>query len=160
MVGLGAGLASLFLSQNAVPPVRIILLLFSWFALWFFSHGLAHEITGELLGIKFQYYFLGRSAIRKLSLPLIPLLMNKIPVLVLKVDPASLLHASPNDRRWMYRSGAVVSMLLPWMIIPESFTLGPIFGLLFLALVLGNDLFTLYFSPKTGDLYRARMVQG
>jgi len=28
--------------------------------------------------------------------------------------------------------------------------------LLFLALVVGNDLFTLYFSPKTGDLYRAR----
>ncbi len=29
-----------------------------------------------------------------------------------------------------------------------------------MALVLGNDLFTFYFSPKTGDLYRARMVKG
>ncbi len=56
----------------------------------------------------------------------------------------------------MFASEAIVSMVLLWLIIPESFKLGPFFGLLFLALVVGNGLFTLYFSPKTGDLSRAR----
>ena len=51
-------------------------------------------------------------------------------------------------------------MLLPWIIIPSSFAVGPLVGVLFILLVLGNDIFTLYFSPKTGDLYRARMVKG
>ena len=161
ITGLGAGLASLLLaSLDIVLLARVLLLLVAWFAFWFFSHDLAHHITGELVGIKFRYYYLGRSAIRKLKLPVIPGLMNKIPVLVLKVDSESLSHASARARRWMYASGAIVSISLPWLIIPESFTLGPIWGLLFLALVLGNDLFTLYFSPKTGDLYRARMVKG
>jgi hypothetical protein len=161
IIGLGAGLVALLQATLSTEILlRIFLLLFSSFALWFFPHGLAHQYIGESLGIKFQYYYLGRSAIRKLSLPLITRVMNKIPVLVLKIDPESLAQASPSDRRWMYASGAMVSMGLPWVVVPESFTLGPFWGLLFLALVLGNDLFTLYFSPKTGDLYRARMVKG
>ncbi len=161
IAGIAVGIFSWQLSslENALL-IRIFLLLFAWFALWFFSHDLAHHITGELVGVKFRYYYLGRSAIRKLKLPLVPRLMNRIPVLVLKVDLESLLHVSPRAQRLMYASGATVSMSLPWLIIPESFTLGPVWGLLFLALVVGNDLLTLYFSPKTGDLFRARMVKG
>ena len=159
ILGLAAGVISLVLASTSTGLLfRIILLLFTWFTFWFFSHDLAHHITGQLLGIRFQYYYLGKSAIRKLNLPIIPQLMNRVPVLVLKVDPESLKHAKPRSRRAMFSSGAIVSMILPWLIIPASFSLGQILGLLFLALVAGNDLFTLYFSPKTGDLYRARMA--
>ena len=157
ILGLAAGTISLALASiKTMLLFRVILLLFAWFTLWFFSHDLAHHITGQLVGIKFRYYYLGKSAIRKLNLPIIPQLMNRIPVLVLKVDRESLKHATARSRRTMYASGAIVSMILPWLIIPESFSLGPTLGLLFLALVIGNDVFTLYFSPKTGDLYRAR----
>ncbi len=157
IVGLAAGIISLALASiNTMLLLRVILLLFAWFTFWFFSHDLAHHITGQLVGIKFRYYYLGKSAIRKLNLPIIPELMNRVPVLVLKVDRESLRQATPRSRRVMFASGTVVSMILPWLIIPESFTLGTVLGLLFLALVVGNDLFTLYFSPKTGDLYRAR----
>jgi len=86
--------------------------------------------------------------------------MDKIPVLVLKVDQGSMAQASVRARRPMHASGAIISMSLPWLIVPEGFGLGLVWGLFFTALVLGNDLFTLYFSPKTGDLYRARTVKG
>ncbi len=157
ILGLAAGIVSLAIASiNAMPLFRVILLLFAWFTFWFFSHDLAHHITGQLVGIRFRYYYLGKSAIRKLNLPIIPQLMNRIPVLVLKVDHESLRQATPRSRIAMFSSGPIVSIVLPSLIIPASFSLGPILGLLFLALVVGNDLFTLYFSPKTGDLYRAR----
>ena len=137
------------------------LLLFSWFSFWFFIHDLTHHVVGILGGIRFQYYFLGRSAIRKLRLPLISRIMEQIPVLILKVDKPSLAKASPKARRWMYASGALASMILPLVILPSGFSIGPVWvGALFTLLVLSNDLFTLYFSPKTGDLYRARIVEG
>jgi|SRR6266567_2245767 len=91
ILGLAAGIVSLAIASiNAMPLFRVILLLFAWFTFWFFSHDLAHHITGRLVGIKFRYYYLGKSAIRKLNLPIIPQLMNRIPVLVLKVDHESL----------------------------------------------------------------------
>ncbi len=160
ILGLGLGLVAWQLAANEYPlPLRILLLLFAWFALWFFSHDLAHHVVGTLGGIRFRYYFLGRSAIGKLKLPLLPRLMNSIPVLVLKIDPKSMAQASARARKWMHASGAIVSMSLPWLIIPEGFALGLKWGLVFVALVLGNDIFTLYFSPRTGDLFRARMVK-
>lgn len=141
--------------------VRVLLFLFAWFSFWFFIHDLTHHAVGKMFGIRFQYYFLGRSAIRKLKLPLVSGLMEKVPVFVLKVDRGSLRGVSPRKRRWMYASGAVASMGLPWIIVPSSFSLGPYWvGVFLVMLILGNTLFTLYFSPKTGDLYRAKMVKG
>ncbi len=60
----------------------------------------------------------------------------------------------------MHASGALASMFLPWLIIPSIFAAGPLWlGFFFIMITVGNDLFTLYFSPKTGDLYRAKMVK-
>ncbi len=136
-----------------------MLLVFAWFCLWFFIHDLTHHIVGRLSGIRFQYYFLGRSSIRKLKLPIISSLMEHIPVLVLKIERESFKRASPGARRWMHASGAFASMVLPWIIVPSGFTVGPYWvGTLLALLVIGNVLFTLYFSPKTGDIHRARTV--
>ncbi len=138
--------------------VQISLMLFALFALWFFTHDLTHHIVGKIGGINFEYYFLGRSAIRKLKLPLVSELTNRIPVLVLKIERSSLASASPNARRWMHASGALVSMFLPWILVPSTFAVMPYWVSVFITLlILGNILFTMYFSPKTGDLYRARL---
>lgn len=140
---------------------RIIFLLYAVFALWFFSHDLTHHIVGRLGGIKFQYYFLGRSAITKLKLPIVSRVLLQVPVMVLKIDGKSMAQASPRARRWMHTSGALASMILPWLIIPSSYTIRLVWiGYFFTALVIGNDLFTLYFSPRVGDIYRARNVKG
>ncbi len=158
-LGLVLGFVAWQLAIRIQPLIpQILLLLFAWFALWFFSHDLTHHVVGKIGGISFEYYFLGRSAIRKLKLPLVPKLMNRIPVLVLKIDRSSLERASSRARKWMHASGAVVSMLLPWVIVPSIFAVTPYWvGASITLLILGNTLFTMYFSPKTGDLYRARL---
>jgi hypothetical protein len=153
-IGIIAWLAALDPSLRLL--IRILLLLFTWFTLWFFSHDLTHHIIGNTLGVRFKYYFLGRSAITKLKLPLISRVLQHVPVLILKIDKASLAKVSVASRRWMHLSGAISSMVLPLLVLPTSYSLGPGVGVLFTFLVVGNVLFTLYFSSKSGDLYRAR----
>ena len=86
--------------------------------------------------------------------------MEHIPVLVLKINKDSLPKVSVADRRWMHASGVIASLVLPLLILPNSYSLGPLWvGLLFILLVVGNTLFTLYFSPKSGDLFRAKMAE-
>ena len=140
--------------------IKLPLLLFTWFALWFFTHDLTHHIVGSIVGVKFQYYFLGRSGITKLKLPLVSRLMKHVPVLVLKIDKASLDKISVASRKWMHASGAIASMAMPVLILPTAYTTGPVWvGVLFTIMVVGSAVFTLYFSPKSGDLYRARIAK-
>ena len=160
--GLLFGIAALLVAPLvSTLVVRIVLLLVAWFSFWFFSHDLAHHLVGRALGIEFEYYFIGRSAIRRLKLPVVAEAMRRIPILGLKVNRSSMDKASPSERRWMLRSGAVSSMILPWIILPTSYAIGPLWvGMLFTVLTIGNDLFTLYFSPKVGDFAAARLVKG
>ena len=140
-------------------PLNALFVLVSWFCLWFFSHDLAHHIVGRVVGVSFRYYFLGRSAITKMSLPIASNLLNVVPVLGLKIDRSSLKSVSPNRARAMYASGALFSMFLPWVVIPTGFAVALPVGILLTLLTVGNDVFTLYFSPKVGDLHHARMVR-
>ena len=140
-------------------PVDALLVLVAWFCLWFFSHDLAHHIVGKVVGVSFRYYFLGRSAITKMSLPVASNLLRVVPVLVLKIDKSSLNSISPNNVRAMYASGAVSSMLMPWLVVPTAYGINFPAGILLTILTMANDVFTLYFSPQVGDLRHARMVR-
>ena len=158
LLGLAALLAATVISTLTI---RLVLLLIAWICFWFFSHDLSHHLVGRAFGIEFEYYFIGRSAIRRLKLPLVAGVMQRIPVLGLKINRSSLEKASPSGRRWMLRSGAISSMILPWITVPTGYLLGPIWlGAFLTLLTVGNDLFTLYFSPKVGDFAMARRVKG
>lgn len=137
----------------------MLFLFAAWFCFWFFSHDLAHHIVGRIVGVGFRYYFLGRSAITKLSLPVVSNLLKVVPVLGLKVDKSSLKSISQKRVRAMYASGAVFSMFLPWVAVPAGFAVGLPVGILLTLLTVVNDVFTLYFSLKVGDLHHAGMVQ-
>ena len=51
-------------------------------------------------------------------------------------------------------------MAMPVLILPTAYTTGPVWvGVLFTIMVVGSAVFTLYFSPKSGDLYRARIAK-
>jgi hypothetical protein len=159
--GVLAGLALLIVAPRIrLFPVNALLVFVGWFCLWFFSHDLAHHVVGRILGVTFRYYFLGRSAIIKLGLPIISKLMRVIPVLGLKIDKPSLNSISPNGVRAMYASGAVSSMFLPWLAVFVGYTISLPFGILITLLTLANDVFTLYFTVQVGDLHHARMVRG
>jgi hypothetical protein len=140
-------------------PINALFVLVAWLCFWFFSHDLAHHIVGRIVGVRFRYYFLGRSSITKLSLPIASNLLKVVPVLGLKVDRSSLKSVSPNRARAMYASGALFSMFLPWVVIPTGYMVSLPVGILVTLLTVGNDVFTLYFSPQAGDLHHARMVR-
>jgi len=159
-VGVLVGLALLVVVPHIRSiPVDLLFLLVAWFCLWFFSHDLAHHVVGRIVGVGFRYYFLGRSSITKLSLPIVSNLLRMFPVLGLKIDKSSLKSASPNKARAMYASGVISSMFLPWLVIPTGFSVGLPVGILLTILTIANVFFTLYFSPQVGDLHHARMVR-
>ena len=141
--------------QSDLP--RFLFYLLSVGCLEFFPHGLAHFLVGRTVGIKFRYYFWGRSGVARLHLPLISGLASLMPVLTLKVSKLSLQSVSRARRAAMYASGAVASMCLP--LIPIIMALGHLStaqsGVLLL-LALLNMALDLYYSPRAGDLARAR----
>lgn len=155
--GVLTGLALLVVAPRIkIFSFGVLLLLAAWFCLWFFSHDLAHHIVGRIVGVGFRYYFLGRSAITKLGLPVVSNSMRLVLVLGLKIDKSSLKSISQNKVRAMYASGAVSSMLLPWLVIPAGYTVSLPAGILLTILTVANDVFTLYFSFRLGDLHKAR----
>jgi hypothetical protein len=156
LVGLSLLVAAL---RIKLFPVDALFLLVAWFCFWFFSHDLAHHIVGRIVGVGFRYYFLGRSTATKLSLPIVSNLLRMFPVLGLKIDKSSLNSISPNKVRAMYASGAVSSMFLPWLVIPAGFSVGLSVGILLTFVTIANLVFTLYFSPRVGDLHHARLVR-
>ncbi len=159
-VGLLTGLTLLVLAPRVrLLPVDLVFIFAAWFCFWFFSHDLAHHIVGRIVGVRFRYYFLGRSTITRLNMPIASTLLKVIPVLGLKIDKYSLKSVSPNKVRAMYDSGAISSMFLPWVVIPTGFSVDLPVGVLIAILTMANVGFTLYFSPRVGDLHHARMVR-
>ena len=121
----------------------------------FFPHGLSHYLVGSLVGIRFRYYFLGRSGIRKLKLPLARLIASRVPVLVLKVDWDSLQSVSPGKRAVMFASGALASVILPFFAAVASLRHLPVsMSMLLFIISVASVLFELYYSPRAGDLSR------
>jgi hypothetical protein len=82
--------------------------------------------------------------------------MRLVPVLGLKIDMSSLKSISQNKVRAMYASGAVSSMFLPWLVVPAGYAISLPVGILLTLLTVANDVFTLYFSVRVGDLHKAR----
>ncbi len=123
----------------------------------FFPHGMAHYVVGRLVGIRFQYYYMSRSSVYKLKLPLARAIASRSLVLTLKVDPDSLQSASPGGRAVMFSSGAVASMILPFYAALMSVRHLPMnLSAILLLLSAANLVFDLYYSPKAGDISRAR----
>lgn len=138
------------------PLLNLTLLLVAWFSLWFFPHCLAHYLVGMGLGVRFSHYFLGKSSLVKLGLPIASAAMERVPVLGIKVDRRSLDRVSPLRQAVMFASGAAASMVLPATCVIFALDRAPLWvAALLAALTAGNVLFTLYFSPKVGDLSKA-----
>ena len=136
-------------------PLRFLVYLLSWMCLVFFPHCLAHFAVGRLVGVRFTHYLLGKSSITELRLPVISALSSAIPLLTLKIDHGALKSVGPGARAVMFASGAVVSMILPFLVVVVSIGRLPVIwsvGLLLISVV--NICFDLYYSPRAGDFSR------
>ncbi len=137
-------------------PLTFLLYLGAWFCLLFFPHSLTHYIVGRLVGVKFRYYSFGKSSVSKLRLSLLNLFASRLVVLTLKVDQTSLRSVTPSRRSIMFSSGAVASMVLPFLAAIASFGHLPLPLSVFILLIsVVNLAFDLYYSPKAGDISRA-----
>ena len=98
---------------------------------------------------------LGKSSITKLRLPVISAVSSMIPLLTLKIDGGSLRSVSPGARAVMFASGAVVSMILPFLAVVVSIGRLPVIWSAGLFLIsVANVCLDLYYSPRAGDLSR------
>jgi len=146
-------LASLPFGNNTVA---LICGLLGWFLLWFFTHDLAHFVAGIVVGIRFQYYYLGRSDIIKLKGIVPDSLEQMLIVLGLKIDRDKS-RAGKTGFAAMYLAGPLASMLTPFavpiILLKDSVNVA---GLLLLTISIINLVFTLWFSPKVGCIYKAK----
>jgi len=140
-------------------PLKLLLYMIAWVCFLFFPHCLTHYVVGRLVGVKFRYYSLGKSSVYKLRISFLSMVASRSRVLTLNVDRASLQSAGGRGCIAMFSSGAVASMILPFIVAFASFRDLPLVlsgFLLFLSAA--NFAFDLYFSPKVGDISRAVTV--
>lgn len=148
LVFIGPSVAVLFL--------RFLLYLVAWVCLLFFSHSLTHYVVGRVVGVRFQYYSLGKSSVYKLKAPLLSKMASRSVVFTLNIDRASLRSVSYAGRMAMYASGAIASMVLPFLVAFASLGHLPIvFNSFLFLLSVANLVFDAYYSPKAGDISRA-----
>jgi hypothetical protein len=147
----------LTLASSLPAGFRGVFYLASWASLWFFPHCITHFIIGRLVGIRFRNYFLGQTHLVKVLPPRLRPLLARMPVLGIRVEKTSLEAARPRARYAMFASGAMASMLLPFLVplylllVGETSAAG-----ILLVISLANLLFTAALSPRVGDLYKAR----
>jgi hypothetical protein len=120
-------------------------------------HCPAHYFMGVLLGIKFRKISMSRSTLARSLPPRLGPLLRLFVVPTLSTDRASMLLVSPARASAMYASGTVASVASAFLVAaavtvsepPATIALAWVFAL-------GYFLFDALFSPRSGDLRRAR----
>jgi hypothetical protein len=152
-------LVLLFVRPTLDPLPAFGLLLAGAIILLLAPHCLTHYLVGRLVGIRFLYYFFSHSALGRLPLPGVRPLARRLPLLTIKVAPLDLLRVPRKRAAAMLASGTAVSMGLPWFAVVYGFMQGQSLAAILVAVfAVANVGFTLYFSPRVGDLSRARRV--
>ena len=105
MLGSLFGLVVLWLAAAFQPPTKELLVLVGMGAVIVCTHGLAHVIYGTLVGIRFTDWFF--------DVPFRP-------QPGFKTDYATYLRAPAAARAWMHASGAIVSKIVPFAVVPYA----------------------------------------
>ncbi|MBI3859647.1 MAG: hypothetical protein HY296_05335 [Thaumarchaeota archaeon] len=161
-IGVAAELSALILSliPMAFLPsssIRLLYLLVAQGLATYLIHCPAHYVTGSLMGIRFSDMRIGRTTLaRALPSRLAPL-ARLVPIVTLKADKASLRGSSPSRGSLMFLSGVVASSGAA-IIVAAVVAIGrnPIETAATVAFAIFYLFFDLAFSPKTGDVARAR----
>ncbi len=124
-------------------------------------HCPSHYVVGRIVGIKFSGLVVGRSALRKSTSRVIRLIGERAVTPVLIVDRTSLARASPLRRKAMFYSGVTTSTGAPFLVaLYAALTADTPSTLVTLVAAIGYLAFNIFYSPRTGDVYRARLLGG
>ncbi len=152
-----------FLGLSPLVPggiLRIFYLLLAQFLTTYLVHCPAHYLVGKSLGISFRALRVGRTTLAKALPPRLGALAQFAPILTLSADKKSLEDVPVARVKAMYLSGVVVSCSSA-IIIATSVTFSGDIMLTSLGwtFALGYLAFDIVFSPKSGDVARARKFQ-
>lgn len=109
LVGAAIAVALLVAAPSLGSPWRELVFLAGFGGLLVVSHTLGHWVVGTLVGIRFTHAFI------------VP---PKRPQPGFKIDYASYLRTPARARAWMHASGAIVTKLLPFVLIPFALRAG------------------------------------
>jgi hypothetical protein len=120
-------------------------------------HCPAHYIVGRSLGIRFVSIRIGRTTLAKALPPQLSRFARLLPILTLSTDRATISRAGKGRLSAMYASGTAASVLSAF-VVAAWVTPGASLALIVVAwaIAFGYLTFDLVFSPKSGDLMRAR----
>src|SRR5687768_11580644 len=119
----GAGVAALALAGGIDSRLlRSVVFLGALGALEIGTHSLAHWAVGRAMGMRFTYYFLGGPPPPRPGA---------------KLDYGSYLRVPPAQRAVMHASGAVVTKIIPFALIPVARSLDLQAWVVYLLLVIG-----------------------
>jgi hypothetical protein len=123
-------------------------------------HCPAHYFVGRAVGIRFSSIRLGRTTLAKALPPGLAPFVRRLPILTLSTDKSSLVGLPRGRISAMYASGTVASAGSAVVLAGAVSLSGPLVlvGLSWLVAI-GYFLFDVVFSPKSGDLMRARAVR-
>jgi hypothetical protein len=101
------------------------------------THGLGHLVVGRLVGIRFTVWFAG----------------YRRPQPGVKTDYATYLRAPARSRAWMHASGAIVTKVIPFLLLPVAMWLGiPTWAIIALAaLAIAQVVTDVVWSTKASD---------
>ncbi|CAN5898718.1 hypothetical protein BH23ACT5_BH23ACT5_10380 [soil metagenome] len=109
MMALALGVAGLVLAFSLSDPWSWISFGAGTAVLIVTTHGLGHLVTGTLQGMRFTHWFIGTIG---------------RPQPGIKVDYATYLRTPARQRAWMHASGALVTKVTPFLMVPLALAAG------------------------------------
>lgn len=141
--GSAAGIGAIAVASFLDELPRALIFLAAFGVIDVCTHSVSHVAVGRLVGIRFTHYFLGGPPPPRPGA---------------KVDYASYLRTPPRRRALMHASGAVVTKVVPFAMLPIGMALSvSTWALWAVALVgVGQIITDLVFSTKTSDWKKVR----
>jgi hypothetical protein len=153
-----AGFLLLSLWLPAGLPLGVYLVFVQLMATYL-VHCPAHFVVGMAVGVRFRELRLGKTTLERALPNRLKGLARRLPILTLVTDRSSLVKVSRRRLAAMYASGTVVSTASAFAIAAASTPVEqPTYFLLAWTFAIAYLAFDVMFSPKSGDLKRARAV--
>ena len=158
-----AALAGFLALGSAVPlglPFALYVILSQLLATYL-VHCPAHYLVGTAVGIRFRSIRPGKTTLKRVLPTRLAGLARVVPVLTLSTAKGSLAGVSKRKVASMYASGVVASASSAIVIAAAATWAEPIpYAAPAWAVALGYLVFDLVFSPRSGDLMKARAALG
>jgi hypothetical protein len=152
---LSSIMGGLLLIPSGLPFALYVII--SELAATYLVHCPAHYIVGWVVGIRFRRIRLGRTTLARVLPARYAGLARLIPILTLSTDKVSLAKASKGRAATMYAAGTVASVSSAFIIAGVATTTEAFLPAAIAWLVaIGYLMFDVVFSPKSGDIMKAR----